>query len=87
MALLGYRDAGAFRAWRRRAQAMGFPSPLPGRVKPMVWSRAQIDAWLAAGGRPALAAARQAQAPAADTPPLIDELAAARARLAARSQR
>jgi len=36
------------RKWRRLHEQYGFPRPLPGC--PNVWSRAQVEAWIAAGG-------------------------------------
>ncbi|GIK50321.1 MAG: hypothetical protein BroJett013_30180 [Alphaproteobacteria bacterium] len=81
MQLAGYADEDSFRAWRLRAEAIGFPPPLPGCTRPLKWSRAQVDAWFAAGGRPAQAAlgAQREAAP-------IDEIAAARARLRLKAQ-
>lgn len=93
LALVGYRDKRAFRAWRQRAEAAGFPAPLPGRDRPLVWSRAAVEAWLAGqgqatGGQGSASAPSPPPAPVHQpTPePTADELAAARARLAARSQ-
>lgn len=36
------------RKWRRLHEQHGFPRPLPGC--PNVWSRVQVEAWIAAGG-------------------------------------
>lgn len=79
MMLAGYLDEDCFRTWRTRAEAMGFPLPLPGCTRPLKWNRAQVDAWFAAGGRPAQLAVRAQRDDVADAP--IDELAAARMRL------
>lgn len=79
MVLAGYSDETSFRAWRARAEAMGFPAPLPGCTRPLRWARAPVDAWFERGGRPAQIALQATP----DAP--IDELAAARARLKARA--
>lgn len=80
MAIFGYADEDSFRAWRKRAEAMGFPPPLPGCTRPLKWERALVDAWRAAGGRPAQIELAT-QTPGAP----IDELAAARQRLRLRA--
>ena len=79
MALFGYADEDSFRKWRRRAEALGFPRPLPGCTRPLKWSRAEIDAWRA-HPRPAQTALAAQKADAGAAAP-VDELAAARARL------
>jgi hypothetical protein len=79
MVRAGYKDESSFRAWRVRAEAMGFPPPLPGCTRPLRWARAPVDAWFESGGR----AAQKAAQPNPLAP--IDELAAARARLKARA--
>ena len=48
-ALLGYRDAAAFRRYRKRLEAAGFP-----KRRPVVWrySPSEIRAWIDGGGDP-----------------------------------
>lgn len=45
MRLFGYADRNSFRTWRRRVEEQGFPTPLPGCVRPLKWDRSQVDAW------------------------------------------
>lgn len=42
----------AFRADRPKLEAVGFPRPLPA-LRAQIWSRAQVEAWIAANGEPA----------------------------------
>ena len=58
----------------------GFPPPLPGR-KPRLWSRAQVEHWLALAGTPGLARGTK---PAADPRLSAAAVEASRDRLAAR---
>lgn len=81
MARAGYADEDSFRAWRVRAEAQGFPPPLPGCTRPLKWSREQVDAWFVAGGRPAQIALAAHKRDAGEDDAPLDELAAARARL------
>lgn len=86
MVIFGYRDEDSFRGYRKRAEAMGFPKPLPGSTRPLKWSREQIDAWRAVGGRPAeIALRRQQQHEGEDAAAAVDELAIARARMHAKN--
>jgi predicted DNA-binding transcriptional regulator AlpA len=75
--LFGYADARTFGDYIPTLEQAGFPPPLPigGRCKR--WSKAAVDAWLAG--------ARVAAPPPGDDPN-PDDLAAARARLAAKSR-
>lgn len=81
MRLFGYADENSFRAWRVRVEALGFPPPLPGCKRPLKWDRALVDAWRLSGGRPAQRALAEQQPAAAP----VDELAAHRAKLAAKA--
>jgi hypothetical protein len=84
MALLRYRDRDSFRAWRVRAEKEeGFPPPLPHRRRPLAWSRASVLRWIDGDEHPRAPAPANDAGPA-DAPP-ADELAAARARLMART--
>jgi hypothetical protein len=70
---LHVQPAHAARKCRQLANDAGFPRSLPGL--PNRWSRAQVEAWFAAGGAPA---------PVAKIEPAPDQVAAARQILEAR---
>ena len=59
----------AFRNKRADLERTGFPKPLP--VLGSIWSRAQVEAWIAANGEP----------PADDGETIVDFVAAQRAAL------
>jgi predicted DNA-binding transcriptional regulator AlpA len=88
MARCGYRDRDAFRAFMRRAEAeLGFPRPI--KPRPLTWRRGEVDAWFAGDPSPSRppAAANDLgpDAGCSAVPSEADEIAAARARLQAKS--
>jgi hypothetical protein len=85
MTLLGYKCPKSFRARLPALYAIGFPLPLPLRGAGK-WSAAQVDHWLATGGRTPIL---ERAAPAAQTvtPSKVTNLDAARARLAIQANR
>lgn len=74
--------AAASRHVARLMSGHGFPQPLPGR-KPRLWSRSQVELWLARAGTSAGAGIPQ-RVPAEDPRLAPAAIAAGRARLEAR---
>lgn len=52
--LIGLPDGAAFLRRRDRLERdTGFPKPLPTSLRPLIWHRARVDAWLTAQAAPA----------------------------------
>jgi predicted DNA-binding transcriptional regulator AlpA len=63
--LIGLTDAGAFLRRRPRLEReQDFPAPMPTSLRPLIWRRSEIAAWVQAQGRPANAARPNFHTPA-----------------------
>lgn len=51
--LLGLADGAGFLRARERLEAEGFPPPMPTSLRPLIWRRDAVEAWVQAQGLPA----------------------------------
>jgi predicted DNA-binding transcriptional regulator AlpA len=63
--LVGLVDGAAFLRQRTRLERHhDFPAPMPTSMRPMIWRRSEVVAWVQAQGRPATAARPEFHRPA-----------------------